>query len=430
MKIVQLIPGTGGTFYCQNCMRDAALVRALKHHGAEVTLVPLYLPLTVDADGLGQDMPVFFGGINVYLQQEFKPFRHTPRWLDRIFDSQFMLRQAAAREGSTSAAALGPMTLSMLQGRDGNQRKEVDRLIAWLKEHHEADLVHVSNSLLLGVAPEIKRVLNVPIVCSLQDEHMWLDAMPEPHRTSCWDAMSEQARHVDAFIAVSDWYADEMSQRMGIARERITVVPVGMELDDSTPAEELPDPPVIGYLSRISECLGFGILADAFLQLKEKPQFKHLRLRVTGGRTAEDVAFIDQVRATLRERGVESDVEFIDDFGREARHEFLRSLSVLSVPVQGGEAFGTFIVEALAFGVPVVQPAAGAFPEIIEKTGGGVVYDPNDEKGLVAALEQILSDPAHRQELGIRGRAAVLEDFSVERSSQGVLAVYQSLVDS
>lgn len=430
MRVVQLIPGTGGTFYCQNCMRDAALVRALRGQGVEVMLVPLYLPLNVDTEGLEEHAPVFFGGINVYLQQKFSIFRKTPRWLDKFFDSDWMLKQAAAREGSMSAAKLGGMTLSMLQGRDGNQRKEIERLTEWLKEQEKPDLIHASDSLLLGVANELRNTLGVPLVCTLQDEHTWLDIIPEPHGSQCWETMSAQAREVDGFIAVSNWYADEMSRRMSIPRDKITVAPVGMELDDIQPVPAPPNPPAIGYLSRLTKSLGVGLLVDAFIQIKERGRIPNLRLRLTGGQTAEDTPFLEHIRAELRKHGIEKDVEIIEHFDRPSRHEFLRSLSVLSVPVPGGEAFGTFIIEALACGVPVVQPVAGAFPEIIEKTGGGILYDPGTEDGLTNALEHLLLDPAHTYKLGRQGRERALAEYSVEKTMGNVLAVYKRLVTS
>lgn len=428
MRVVQLIPGTGGTFYCQNCMRDGALVRALRRRGVDVTLVPLYLPLNVDTEGLEEHAPVFFGGINVYLQQEFALFRKTPRWFDRLFDSDWMLRQAAARAGSTSAADLGPMTLSMLNGRLGNQHKEIERLTEWLKHHERPDVIHASNALLLGVAAELKRDLGIPLVCSLQDEHTWLDAMPEPHRRQCWDAMSARAREVDAFIAVSEWYAGEMSARMGVSRDAVTVAPVGIEFDGIEPAAAPASPPAIGYLSRMAESLGLGVLVEAFIQLKESEDMRDVRLRLTGGRTAGDAAFVQRLEGELRRLDLHDDVDFIDRFDKAARHDFLRSLSVLSVPAPEGEAFGTFIIEALACGVPVVQPALGAFPELIEKTGGGILYDPRDEDGLRNALEQLLRDPARAHELGRRGREAAMTEYSVEAVLPRVLGVYERVV--
>ncbi len=424
MRVVHIVPGAGGTFYCQNCMRDSALVRSLRQRGVDVMMVPLYLPLLADSEDLSGETPVFFGGINVYLQQEVKLFRKTPRWLDKLFDSPWMLRQAAAREGSTSAAELGPMTLSMLQGRDGHQRKEVDRLTAWLNEQEKPDLIHISNSLLLGVAREIKRALDVPVVCSLQDEDTWLDAMVDPWGKRCWEVMSEKARDVDSFVAVSEWYAEQMTSRMNIPRERITVVPVGIDLNGIAPVTHAVYPPSIGYLSRMSETLGLGMLADAFIQLKRDTRLKDLRLRITGGQTAEDKTFLEALRNKFRQEGVAEHVQFLDDFRNEARREFLHSLSVLSVPATGGEAFGLFILEALAYGVPVVQPAAGGFPELINATGGGITYDANQPDALAQSLAKLLLDSEHARELGVRGREAVAKDYNIENTTKQMMAVY------
>ena len=180
MKVVHIVPGSGGTFYCQNCMRDGALVQELRKQGIDVVMVPMYLPMFTDGDSIEDDTPVFFGGINVWLQQQVPFFRKTPRWLDQWLDSKWMLKRAAKMEGTTSAAELGPMTLSMLNGTYGNQRKEVVRLMKWLTDHEKPDAIHLSNALLIGLAAPIKAALNVPVFCSLQDEDWWLDEINPP----------------------------------------------------------------------------------------------------------------------------------------------------------------------------------------------------------------------------------------------------------
>ena len=430
MRICYLVPGSGGTFYCQNCLRDYALVRALRREGHDVIMTPLYLPPFGADDDSEHETPVFFGGVNVYLQQRFPFFRKTPRWLDRLFDSPWMLKLAAAREGSTNAAQLGSMTLSMLEGRSGRQKKEFDRLAEWLRNQEKPAVVHISNALLLGLAGEIKRVLDVPVVSSLQDEEPWVDAMPAPHDRLCWEAMARNAAHVDAFIATSAWYADRMSKRMGIPRERIAVVHLGVELDDVAPAPLDFDPPTLGFLARLSESQGFGILIDALIELKQDGNLKDLRLRATGGCTAADRPFVESVRAKLRARGLEGDVDIVPDFQRPQRNEFLRSLSVLSVPVPQGEAFGVQLIEAMAVGVPVVQPRVGAYPEIIAATGGGILYDPEKRGGLVEALRSLLLNPDAARTLGQRGRAAVFERFDIRRVARDMMGVYASVLGS
>ncbi len=428
MRIVHIVPGAGGTFYCPNCMRDCSLVKALRRQGHDVTMVPMYLPVLIDADGITGDVPVFFGGVNVYLQQEFKLFRKTPRWLDQLFDSPWMLRQAAAREGSTEAAGLGPMTLSMLRGADGNQKKELDRLIHWLREHEKPDVVHISNSLLLGLAPELKRALNVPVVCTLQDEEAWLDHIDEPYGRMCWDAMSDHANDVDGFIAVSNWYAEEMRDRMGIDRDKMSVVQLGIDLDERDPVSLSFDPPVLGYLSKMTESLGLGLLTDAFITLKKNPRLHNLKLRATGGQLGADAGYVRGLKKELAKHGIEQDAEFLEGFDAAHRGDFLRSLSVLSVPAPQGESFGMFITEALAEGVPVVQPRVAAFPEVIEATGGGVLYDANEPGALASALESLLLDPARARELGRRGHDAVFERFGIDRMAEDFVAVYEAIV--
>jgi glycosyltransferase involved in cell wall biosynthesis len=423
MKILSLTPGTGGTFYCENCLRDGEMVRALRRRQHDVTVVPLYLPILLDADGL-DGTSVFFGGVNVYLQQRTSLFRSTPRWLDRLFDSPWMLRKAAAREGSTRAADLGPMTLSMLQGRDGRQRKELERLLEWLESQPKPDVAHISNALLLGVADAIREALGVPIVCSLQDEDTWIDAMDPEWRGRCWDLMAEKARDADAFVAVSHWYADRMAERLRLERERIRVVPLGIECDSAETAALNADPPAIGYLSRIHEAQGFTALVDAFIELKRNPRLRRLRLRATGGVTSGDTRYLEEQMRKLRAAGADGDVEIVEDFTKQARRDFIRSVSVVSAPAPQGEAFGLFILEAGACGVPVVQPDVGGFREVIEMTGGGLVYDPADPTGLVQALERVLLEPDLARELGGTAREAVRSRFTSDAMAANMAAVF------
>ncbi len=423
MKVVHIVPGSGGTFYCQNCMRDGALVQALRRAGEDVVMVPMYLPMFTDGDPVQGGAPVFFGGINVWLQQQHPFFRKTPRWLDRFFDTKWMLRRAAKMEGTTDAGQLGPMTFSMLEGARGNQAKEVGRLVEWLAQEEKPDVVHLSNALLIGLAAEIKARLKVPVVCSLQDEDGWLDAIPPPYNEACWEAIRARTGDVDRFVAVSNWYADRMAKRLKMPRGLIDVVHIGIDLAGYEQAFMDFDPPVLGYLSRMNATLGLEKLVDAFIALKQSPQFARLKLKATGGAVGDDLACIDAQREKLAQAGFEKDAEFIVEFDRPQRQKFLKSISILCVPVEQGEAFGSYILEAMAAGVPVVQPAAGAFPEIIEATGGGLIYHK-----LTETLGELLSNPPLARRLGENGRTAVFERFSVETMARDTIAIYRKLV--
>ncbi len=420
MRIAHITPGSGGSFYCENCLRDIALVKALRAEGHDAFTVPMYLPVTIDDPGFDSAGDVFFGGINAYLQQVSPVFRHTPRWLDRLFDSPALLRWVAKRASMTRARGLCEMTLSMLRGADGRQAKELVRLVDWLASGERPDVVCLSNLLLAGLAEPIRRKTGARVVALLQDEDTWIDAMPPPYRDQVWNLLAEKARGLDGLIAVSRFYADAMAGRLGVDRSRVAVVRVGLPLEGYEPAVQSP-PLTLGYLARMSEELGLGILADAYLLLRQRPGLAALRLKVAGGYTADDVAFLAALRRRLAAAGAPA--EFLPNLGRPERQAFLRGLSVLSVPTSAGGAFGLFLIEAMACGVPVVQPRAGAFTELVEMTRGGTLYTPNDAPTLAAGLESLLRDPALAAEHGRQGRRAVREHFTSSRMAQEILRV-------
>lgn len=204
------------------------------------------------------------------------------------------------------------------------------------------------------------------------------------------------------------------------------IVPLGTEWTAERTATLPFDPPVLGYLSRIHPSQGFSVLVDAFMKLKQRPGLETLRLRATGGVTSGDRAYVKHELERLAARGYGDDVEILEAFDRASRQAFLRSLTVLSAPAPEGEAFGLFIIEAGACGVPVVQPDVGAFGEVVSQTGGGLLYDPSDPNALVMTLEQVLTNPELAHELGRKGQAGVRERFTSDIMARSVADVFQT----
>lgn len=428
MKIVNIVPGFGGTFYCGNCLRDSGYTKSLVKLGHDAMMLPIYLPLTLEHGIEENTSPIFYGAVNIYLKQNFKIFRNMPEWLERFFNSSSILRYAAKKAGSTRTEGLEPMTISMLQGGEGNQKQDLQELIDFLKNHEQPDVVHLSNALLLGLAKQIKEQLKVPVVCSLQDEDVWVDAMNDHYAKTVWDLMSEKAKDVDAFVAVSDYYAQEMKAKMHIPDTKMHIIPIGIDADLYHYAKPVNNPPVIGYISRMYEEHGFGLLIDAFIELKKKPGFKEVLLKLSGGYTADDKKYVKQQMKKLKKAGILEDVEIIEDYQPEKRYLFFNQLSILTVPVLKGEAFGTYQLESLACGVPIVQPALGAFPEIVEKTQGGVTYSPNTPKAMVDKWMEILQTPEKIVEMSELGSQAVREKYAIDAVSEQVLKIYESVV--
>lgn len=429
MKITYIVPGFGGVFYCGNCLRDSSFSRSLREIGHDAITLPLYLPHSIEEFVNQPETPVFYGAVNIYLKQNFRLFRKMPRWLYNFFNSPSILKFAARKSSSTRATGLEEMTISMLNGTEGYQKEELEQLVAYLRDVEKPDIVHLSNALLLGLAKRIKKELGVPVFCSLQDEDVWVDDMSGPYAEKVWKLMGEKAADVDAFISVSHYFARFMKETMKIPEEKIHVVHIGVDPAAYKAFSPTIHPPVIAYLSRMNEENGFGLLVDAFIKLKEKPEFSNARLKISGGKTGDDHQFINLQTKKLLAAGCMDSVEFVDDFRTSNLSEFFKDVSILSVPVLKGEAFGLYMLEALASGIPLVQPDLGAFSEIIQATGGGVVYSPNSPEELSATLSKVLSDPERLLSMSQSGRKAVETIFNTKNSTERIVTVYKTAIE-
>jgi glycosyltransferase involved in cell wall biosynthesis len=428
MRIVQLTPGSGDNFYCENCLRDLALVRAFQRAGHEITMVPMYLPIDTGPQPFPEQGPIFFGGINVYLQQKLGFFRKTPRWLDRCFDSKFLLKGVGKFAGMTSAKDLGQTTVSMLEGRDGRQEKELLRLANWLAAMDpKPDVILVSNILLAGIAGTLKEKLGVPIVCLLQDEEGFLDALPEPYARQGWQLVGRDAAAFDALICVSTYYQHIMRDRLKFGIERMPVIPVGVDPAAYEPAHQLPAIPTIGFLARMCYDNGLDILINTLHMLKRDDRLKYLRLRITGGRSSVDTIFLRKMQNRLKALRLSESVEVVSDYEGPSRKEFLRSLSVMALPARKPLAYGLFAMEACACGVPFVVPKTGVFPELAAKTGAGVVYEPNNPVRLAETLRPLLTEPKSIEQLGQKGRRAVEDAYSIDTTIERMVKLFKQL---
>ena len=427
LKIVHIIPGSGGSFYCGNCLRDSKYFDALRKMGHDVIKVPMYLPIFSDEKDL-TDIPVFYGAVSIYLKQMFPIFRKAPAWLDKLLNSKSMLKLAASQAGSTRAAGLEEMTISMLLGEKGNQNEELERLTEWLKHHFKPDVIHLSNALLSGLAKKLKETLNVPVVCTLQDEDVWVDVMSSENREKVWGLMAENANYIDRFISVSEFYAAFSARKMELPPEKISSIHIGVNPNDYQYKNSAEKPRTIGYISRMCHENGLDILTDAFILLKKQPGYDDVTLVITGGQTGDDKAYLKQIRKKLATNGLLSSVNFHHDFEGEGRKEFFNASSMISVPVRNGEAFGIYIAESMASGIPVVQPALGAFPEVLSKTGGGIIYNENTPEQLSVALRSLLDNPERLRKLSADARKGAEQHLSIQHLALQWIRTYKEVV--
>ncbi len=422
MNIVQLTPGAGN-MYCGNCFRDNALVKELRRMGHDTLMMPLYLPLTLEDEDASEDTPIFYNGIKVYLEQKSPVFRNAPKFVHELVGARRFLDWASGKAAKTRADEVGDLTVSMLLGEDGNQARELDELIGFLKEQGQPDVVCLSNAMLLGLARRIREELNVPVVCMLQGEHAYIESMSEESRKAVWEVMSKRAQDADLFIAPSRYFADLMNAKLKVPESKLEVVHNGIDLTGYSPATSQPPTPVLGYFARMCRDKGLEVLVNAFLKLKARNQVEGLKLWIGGGCGPSDEPFVAEMRDLLNAKGWISDVEYYPNLSLTDKQEFYRRLSVLSVPSSEGEAFGLYLAEAMASGVPVVQPRHSSFPELIELTGGGVIADGTDADALAAALEPLLMDRKRTRALGDQARAAAEEHFTVNAMASKIAEV-------
>jgi glycosyltransferase involved in cell wall biosynthesis len=395
--------------------------------GHEVTKLPMYLPLFSDEHDLNA-IPVFYGAVSLYLKQVYPFFRNAPSWFDKLLNSKPVLKLAARNAGSTRAKGLEDMTVSMLLGEEGTQKDELEKMVDWIANDCKPDIIHLSNALLLGLAHRIKEKLNVPVICSLQDEDVWVDVMSESFRKRIWELMHQKAEYVDSFIAVSDFYKSAMIKKMELPAEKISSIHIGVDYEDYHFEPERSKGRNIGFISRMCYENGLDILTDAFTILKENEDFDDVKLILTGGYTGDDIKYLKEIKQKLKSKGLLSHVEFHEDFEENGKKDFFDKVSIISVPVRNGEAFGMYLLETMASGVPVVQPELGAFPEIIKLSGGGITYSHNTPSGLAEALSGLLQNKELLKTLGQEARKGIEDHFNIHKQASDMIDVYKKVI--
>ncbi|QDU88111.1 Capsular glucan synthase [Pirellulimonas nuda] len=428
MQIAYIAAGAAD-MVCGSCLHDNTLARALIRMGEQVTLVPTYTPLKTDEENVSLGR-VFFGGVNVFLAQQFAAYRLLPRWLTRGLDSPRVLRWATRGAGSVDPAQLGPMTVSMLRGELGGQRRELEELVDWLLAEVKPDIVHLSNSMLLGMARRISQRCGPPIVCALSGEDLFLEGLPQPYYDEVRGLLRERAAEVDAFTALNAYYADTMAQYLSVPRSRIHVVPHGVDLEgygEAPPARGPGAPLRIGYLARVCHAKGLHQLVEACEQMAADPQMPAFELVAAGYLGKGDRQYLRDLERAAERGRLAGRFRYVGTLSRVEKIAFLQSLDLFSIPTVYQEAKGLPALEALACGVPVVLPDHGSFPEIIAATGGGVLFRAGDVAHLAETLRSLALQREAAQEHGERGRRAVIERFHADRMAAETLSLYQTL---
>ena len=427
MRITYITAGAGG-MYCGSCIRDNALAAALMARGHEVLLLPVYTPTLTDEENVSADR-VFFGGVSVYLEQYLSVFRHTPWLLDRLWEAPWLIRTLTGRGIQTRPEQLGDLTVSVLEGRHGNQAKEIEKLVHWMKGQPRPDIIDISNSMLIAVARPLKEALGLPVCCTLQGEDIFLGNLHEPYRTRAVQLIAEGVPYVDRFLAVSDYCAGHMSRYLNIPGAKIDVVPLGVNVEGYKYRDRnRTDTFTVGQFGRVAPEKGVHLLCEAYHRLRESGKLERGSVKIAGYLAPEYAPYLDSIMTQVRQWGLEAEVTYHGKLDREQKIDFLNTLDVLAVPAAYDDPKGLALLEAMACGVPTVAPRRGTYTELIERTGGGLLVPPDDIEAFGQALVDLAADPARRRALGEHGAAGVRASYTAEMMATRAIDVYATLV--
>ncbi len=434
---IAMITAGAANMICGSCLSDNSLARALHRQGIDVQLIPMYTPIRTDETDASIDR-IFFGGINVYLDQHLPLYRWLPSWAARWLDHPDLLRWVGGRGIQTDAARLGPLCVSMLKGHRGRQRREASQLLRYFQQDFAPDLICFSNVLIAGCAELLKQHLPARLVVMLQGDDLFLDTLDPQHRALALAEIRRIDRFVDRYLCHSRFYADRMAAQLGIDREKIGVVPLGVHVEDLfvVTQEELSHaaatvgisrPPTVGYLARLAPEKGLHLACEAVLALRQRPATAATRLCVAGWLGEANRVYAEQAMQTLRQLDPDA-VEYRGEVTRAEKSRFLADIDVLCVPSPYEEPKGLYALEAMSTGVPVVSPGHGAFPELIAATRGGRLFEPNNVDRLTEVLTELLCDHELRRQIGEQGKASVLSTRTAEHAAAHVWREFASLL--
>jgi len=428
MKVSYLVTGSGDSFYCGNCHRDRLYISSVRKTGqVDMKGISLYLPPIGRDFGDEIESPVFFGAVSTFLRERVKLFEHMPGFMDRILDAPPLLKLAAHKAGTTRVEGFEETTINMIKGTGAGTSRELSRLASYLSEGGKPDIIHACNALIMGLAIQLKKKLSCRLVCSLQNEDEWVDEMAEPYRSEAWRLIREGSEQVDMFISPSNYFKELVINRTGISGDKIKVVLSGLEDDPFIkPGKQNPEP-AIGYYSRLSYQNGLDKLIDAYILVRESNSIPSLQLHLCGGYTADNRSFVKEQLKKLKQTGYDDRVKIYPSFSGKSKQEFFSSIDLMSVPVRKYDAYGLYLLSAFEAGVPVIQPATGAFPEIIKAGGGGLVYSPDNVEKLAAIIGETMNNKEKIREMSIAGQSSVKSVLGTERMAAEIISVYKDV---
>jgi len=364
------------------------------------------------------------------LQQKLPWLANMPKWLDSFLNQSWIITPLTKNAGKTSPALLGALTISMLRGTQGRQRKEFRRLLDWLLLDIKPDVMVFSNLLVGGGIPELKRSSQTKVFVTLQGDDIFLDSLPAKFRQQAVELMQGLVTYVDGFIVHSEDYAGRMASLLKIPTSKIHIIPLGIDVSDFRNLNRKQSPPkdfTIGYLARMAPEKGLHRLIDAFISIANRPEAKHVQLKLAGWMGSQHAEFWSEQKAKLDQNGLGHRWEYLGSIDRAEKSSFLSAIDLFCVPTTYAEPKGLFLLEAIAAGTPYVQPVHGAFPELHRRMQSlsperplGTLFKADSMEDLCSKLLNAIASNAPS------GNASetLLEEIDIKKHAQRVIECF------
>jgi glycosyltransferase involved in cell wall biosynthesis len=205
-------------------------------------------------------------------------------------------------------------------------------------------------------------------------------------------------RHVDAFLAPSRFCRDQHRQRgLDVPIVHLPLFAPAVVAPEE-PSSAVTEPPYFLFVGRLEKLKGLQTLIPVF------QRYRKARLLVAG--TGHCEAHLRQLAA-----GHEN-IEFLGHVSGPQLHALYAGATAVIVPSICFEAFPMVLVEAARARTPAIVRNLGGLPEAINESGGGLIYETEDE--LLAALDRVLANPSCRRELGAQAYDTYQRIWTVE----------------
>lgn len=393
--------------FCGSCMQDNTLARTLRLADEDAVLVPTYTPIRVDEDDVSVHQ-VFLGGINVYLDSKVPGWKRLPSWTTGWLNKPAVIRWLTRFGTSTDAAHLGGLTLDMLKGTHGPQRREIETFVDFLCTELRPDVIVFSNALLSGVLPALRDRFSSSILCLLQGDDIFLEGLTDRWKGSVLQLLKQNCRMFDGFLTHSRYYRDFMSQYLDLSPDHFRHIPltidavaVRQQFPSGTSSKESQHAFTIGYFARICPEKGIQNLLEAAAQVL--PDFPSSQLSVGGFLPQEHHRWFEGLCSQFRKTCPNQLTLLGSPAERNVKFELINQFDVLCVPTNYHEPKGIYVLEAGLLGVPSVVPNHGAFPELVDALDHGMLYDSGSVASLAETLRSMLqAGPQRQQELADR----------------------------